>query len=179
MMQVGAALGRQLQRGDVVLLHGDLGAGKTTLAQGIAAALDVAGPVQSPTFTLAAEYDARLPDSTPVRLYHLDLYRLTDPAELESIGYEEYITPPDGVTVIEWPERAGHWLPETYLLITIAHDGAARRLSLSAVGVDAIVQERLQGIIAALRGESPHPPAPSPNSGRGGGRERGGVPAPG
>ena len=136
MTQFGVRLGQTLRRGDVVLLHGDLGAGKTTLAQGIARGLGVSGPVQSPTFTLVAEYNARLADGTPVRLYHLDLYRLTDPAELDSFGYETYVAPDDGVTLIEWPERAADVLPDAYLLISIVHDGAARRLSFRRVRHD-------------------------------------------
>ena len=138
MVALGVVLSERLRPGDVVLLHGDLGAGKTTLAQGIAQGLGIAGPVLSPTFTLVAEYDARLADGSPARLYHLDLYRLTDAAELESIGYEAYIAPADGVTLVEWPERAGDHLPERYLLITIAHDGAARRVQLQIVSPDGV-----------------------------------------
>jgi tRNA threonylcarbamoyladenosine biosynthesis protein TsaE len=133
MVELGVRLGRRLRRGDVVLLHGDLGAGKTTLAQGIARGLGVAGPVQSPTFTLVAEYDARLADGTPARLYHLDLYRLTDPEELDTFGYESYLAPADGVTLVEWPERAADRLPDAYLLISIMHDGPARRLRFQRV----------------------------------------------
>jgi tRNA threonylcarbamoyladenosine biosynthesis protein TsaE len=144
MVALGVALGERLRLGDVVLLHGDLGAGKTTLAQGIARRLGVTAAIQSPTFTLVAEYDARLADGFPARLYHLDLYRLTDPAELESIGYEAYIAQADGVTLVEWPERAGDELPERYLLITITHDGNARRVQLREV---------------SLVDESPHPGA--------------------
>lgn len=128
MQALGAELAARLAVGDVLLLHGDLGAGKTTLTQGIARALGVRGPVTSPTFTLVSEH--RLP--TPVRgidrLYHLDLYRLNDPDELESIGYEDYLAPDDGVSIIEWPERAGGWLPDRALIIEILPAGEDRRL---------------------------------------------------
>lgn len=122
MHQLGRELASELDTGDVVLLHGDLGAGKTTLTQGVADGLGIQGPVQSPTFTLVREHDG-----TTMRLYHLDLYRLNDPDELEDIGYEVFINPPDGVSLIEWPERADTWLPERFLLIHIEHLGGDRR----------------------------------------------------
>src|SRR5699024_2602740 len=122
MQQLGRELAQNLKVGDVVMLHGDLGAGKTTLTQGVARGLGIEEPVQSPTFTLVREHD------TPaMRLYHLDLYRLEDPTELEDIGYEVYINPPDGVSLIEGPERAGDWLPERFLLVQIEHLGGDRR----------------------------------------------------
>lgn len=133
---LGERLGRRLRVGDVLLLNGDLGAGKTTLAQGIAAGLGVTDFVQSPTFTLVAEYEARTGDGAPARLYHLDLYRLRDEADLESFGYEQYLAPEDGVSVIEWPERAGAWLPPAYLLVDLAPAGPdARRIHLTPVNV--------------------------------------------
>lgn len=122
MQLLGRDLALNLQVGDVLMLHGDLGAGKTTLTQGIAEGLGIAGPVQSPTFTLVREHDG-----ASIRLYHLDLYRLDDPAELEDMGYEVYINPPDGVSIIEWPERADDWLPERFLLVQIEHLGGDRR----------------------------------------------------
>jgi tRNA threonylcarbamoyladenosine biosynthesis protein TsaE len=127
MRAFGRRLGSQLAVGDVVLLHGDLGAGKTTLAQGIAEALGVAGVTQSPTFTLISEHDATLADGRSATLYHLDLYRLDDPEELGDIGWDEVIAPTAGVTVVEWPERAGDWLPERFTLVSIAHAGEDAR----------------------------------------------------
>ena len=122
MQRFGSAFSERLEPGDVVLLHGDLGAGKTTLTQGIATGLGVRDAVQSPTFTLVQEHEGKR-----LKLYHLDLYRLDDPSELESIGYETYLEPLDGVSVIEWPERAGDWLPERFWLIQIDHLGEDRR----------------------------------------------------
>ncbi|HEV2074597.1 MAG TPA: tRNA (adenosine(37)-N6)-threonylcarbamoyltransferase complex ATPase subunit type 1 TsaE [Thermomicrobiales bacterium] len=130
MQAFGRAFAQQLGAGDVVLLHGDLGVGKTTLTQGIAAGLGVEGPVQSPTFTLVQEHLGRV-----LNLYHLDLYRLDDPSELESMGYETYLEPEDGVSVVEWPERAGDWVPPVFWLIQIAHRGGDhRRLTCRFVG---------------------------------------------
>lgn len=132
MRALGGAIGAWLRPGDVLLLHGDLGAGKTTLAQGIAAALGVREAIQSPTFTLAVEHQGRLPGGEPVQINHLDLYRLTSPDELESLGYEQYIDNDGAITLIEWPERVADWLPEAYLLVAIAYDVAGRRIRLSA-----------------------------------------------
>jgi tRNA threonylcarbamoyladenosine biosynthesis protein TsaE len=128
---IGERLGRLLRAGDVLLLHGDLGSGKTTLTQGIARGLGVEDYVQSPTFTLVAEHTGSTPCGTPLRLYHIDLYRLSGEEDLPSFGYEQYLAPVDGITVIEWPERAGSTLPDRYLLVTIEPIGPdTRRLEL-------------------------------------------------
>ena len=130
MQQLGRDIARTLQIGDVLMLHGDLGAGKTTLAQGVAEGLGIDSPVQSPTFTLVREHEAR-----GMKFYHLDLYRLNEPDELEDIGYESFIEPVDGVSLIEWPERAGDWLPDRFMLIQIDHlGGDRRRVTMSAYG---------------------------------------------
>jgi tRNA threonylcarbamoyladenosine biosynthesis protein TsaE len=122
---LGAALGRHLLPGTGVLLHGDLGAGKTTLTQGIAHGLGIRGPIQSPTFTLVAEHDG---------LYHLDLYRLSGEQDLDSFGWDHYLSPTDAITVVEWPERAGPSLPDEYLLVQLDVAGPdQRRITLEAV----------------------------------------------
>lgn len=120
--RLGELLGAWLQPGDVVLLHGDLGAGKTTLTKGIARVLGVQDTVSSPSFALVNEY--ALPH---FRLFHLDLYRLNDPADLESIGFAELTSAEDGVALVEWPERADGMLPDRYLLVEIAYAGEGRR----------------------------------------------------
>ena len=126
---LAASLAAILQLGDVTLLHGDLGAGKTTFVQGLAAALGADDSIQSPTFTIVAQHATRLGT-----LYHLDLYRLVDPDELEGVGYEGYIDPVDGITVIEWPERAGDWLPDRYVLVTFDYvDADHRKIAISRV----------------------------------------------
>ncbi len=134
MRRLGESIAQRLQPGDIVLLHGDLGAGKTTLAQGIAAGLGVDAAVQSPTFTLVADYPARLADGAMATLYHLDLYRLSDSEELGEIGWDELIASDDSVMLAEWPERAGDWLPDRYLLVSIAYAGHdAREVSVREV----------------------------------------------
>ncbi|OVE74244.1 tRNA (adenosine(37)-N6)-threonylcarbamoyltransferase complex ATPase subunit type 1 TsaE [bacterium B17] len=89
----------------VLALHGELGSGKTCFVQGIAHALDIHQPVTSPTFTIINEYRGTSP------LYHMDLYRMNSPDEVLALGFEEYVES-DGVTAIEWPERAADVLPE-------------------------------------------------------------------
>ena len=130
---IGEALAGSLRDGDVVLLHGDLGAGKTTLAKGIATAFGIEDVVSSPSFSLVNEYDTGLAAAV-TRLYHLDLYRLRSEADLASIGFEDFVAPADGVTLVEWPERAATALPERFLLTeieTVSPD--ARRLRLVPV----------------------------------------------
>ncbi|MCX6022314.1 MAG: tRNA (adenosine(37)-N6)-threonylcarbamoyltransferase complex ATPase subunit type 1 TsaE [Chloroflexi bacterium] len=128
---VGEALGRLAQPGDVVLLRGDLGAGKTCLTQGLGRGLGITQPVTSPTFVLAAEYrEGRLP------LFHLDLYRLAGDAEADDLGLDEYFEG-GGVTVVEWPDRAPGALPAEHLMVDLAHvrgNEAVRRLTVTAAG---------------------------------------------
>ncbi len=147
---LGAALGRRLRPGDVVLLHGDLGAGKTTLTKGIAEGLGINDYVQSPTFTLVAEHPGHTASGEPVCLYHLDLYRLSGAAELESFGYEEFLAPVDGITVIEWPERAEGWLPDAYLLVQIEIAGPERRrITIEAVPGEGRLADIVRDLAAA------------------------------
>ncbi len=131
---LGTRLGALLLAGDVVLLHGDLGAGKTTLAQGIIAADRPGVPVQSPTFTLVNEYPAT---ADRPALHHLDLYRLDGPDDLDSIGFDDLVAAGDGIVLVEWPERLGPDLPGDYLLISIEPDGPdRRRIDLRATPAD-------------------------------------------
>ena len=95
------------------------GAGKTTLVQGIAAGLGVEEAIQSPTFGLVADHRGRLASGDAVAIHHLDLYRLESPDDLEDLGYEQYIAPADGISLIEWPERANDWLPDRFMLLKI------------------------------------------------------------
>ena len=107
----------------LVTLTGDLGAGTTTLCQGLCRALGVAEPseVISPPFTLANEYPGR------VDVFHLDLYRLTDPHQFSEAGLDAYLSRP-GLTLVEWPERLPSW-PDKRLDLTLAFQGDGRRLS--------------------------------------------------
>jgi tRNA threonylcarbamoyladenosine biosynthesis protein TsaE len=126
--EYGITLGRLLQPGDVVALIGELGSGKTTLAQSIAEGLGVMEPVTSPTFTIINEYESgRLP------LYHFDVYRLKSPEEMESLGYEEYFFG-SGVTIVEWADRVGALLPPHTRVIRLAYgDNPDERIINDAV----------------------------------------------
>jgi tRNA threonylcarbamoyladenosine biosynthesis protein TsaE len=151
--EIGARLGRRLRPGDVVLLHGDLGAGKTTLAQGIARGLGIVDAVQSPTFTLINQHEREGPDGEPFRLYHVDLYRLAGEEELDSFGFDDYLDPSDGVTLIEWPERAASRLPARYLLIRLDTVGESkRRLVIEAVKAEGELATMLAGLRRELAG---------------------------
>lgn len=128
--RVGEFLGQLLGPGDVVCLIGDLGAGKTNLAQGLARGLGITDQVTSPTFTLINEYHGRL------RLFHMDLYRLEGAEDLADLGYEEYIDG-DGVTVVEWADRAMEALPLERLdikLYAVADEAEQRRLVFEPAG---------------------------------------------
>lgn len=140
---IGRLLGARLERGDTVCLYGDLGAGKTSFSYGIALGLEVRTPyITSPTFAFVNEYEGRVP------FYHIDLYRLNDPAELENIGFEEYIDS-DGVTVIEWAERAEDALPVECLSVYLSYvDSASRELGFLAEGerYDKLLEELKQNL---------------------------------
>jgi tRNA threonylcarbamoyladenosine biosynthesis protein TsaE len=117
--RVGSRLGEMLGAGDVVLLEGPLGSGKTLLTQGIAHGLGITDYVTSPSFTLLNEYRPR-DTGGRLALYHIDLYRLGDAAnEAVAMGMEEYLYG-DGISVIEWAERAAAILPPENLLIRMS-----------------------------------------------------------
>ena len=123
---VGRELAPTLEAGDVVLLYGDLGAGKTAFTKGLAEGLGASrGDVSSPTFTIMQEYrGGRLP------LYHVDLYRLNDPREVEDLGLEEIAA--DGVLAIEWAEKLpGRLKPSRCVEVRIEHGrGDARTIRI-------------------------------------------------
>jgi len=128
--RLGRRLGGRLRAGDTVLLSGELGAGKSVLARGIARGMGVEGAVPSPTFALLAVHrGAHCP------LYHMDLYRLEGASDFYESGLEEYVGG-DGVAVIEWPERAMEALPARHLAagLRYADDGLSRRICLAARG---------------------------------------------
>lgn len=130
---LGRRIATQLQPGDVVLLHGDLGAGKTTMVQGIGMALGTRERALSPTFSLVV--DTPLPDGIVLR--HIDLYRLESLDELEALGFEDLTNDDRAVTLIEWPERAVGLLPDAYLLVELQATGPdQRRITLRPVGLD-------------------------------------------
>lgn len=111
-IEVGRKLGQILQRGDLVCISGDLGAGKTVFTKGIAKELGIKGYVTSPTFTIVNEYEGKIP------FYHLDVYRINNKEEILEIGFEEYLYG-GGVLAIEWPELLGDLLPYERISVNI------------------------------------------------------------
>ncbi len=124
----GRDLSKRLKPGSVVALTGSLGSGKTFLVQGICSGLGVEKAVTSPTFVIINEY----PGKTP--LYHFDLYRIREVAEVLELGYQEYFFG-EGITVIEWGERAEELLPEEHLKVQFFYqDETMREISISGRG---------------------------------------------
>lgn len=113
----GKRLAGRLRAGDVVLLSGDLGAGKTALARAVIEALTGITDAPSPTYTLVQVYETRDGGA----LWHADLYRVEAEGELEEIGLEDAFE--DAITLVEWPDRLGNWLPPDRLEISITHSG--------------------------------------------------------
>lgn len=125
MLALGAELAHRLPHGGLITLHGDLGAGKTTLVRGLLRELGHAGVVKSPTYTLVEPYHTDGRD-----IFHFDLYRLTDPEELEYMGIRDYLRP-DALCLVEWPEKAGDILPKPNLQVFIHHAGLERQVDLN------------------------------------------------
>ena len=119
--ELAKKLAGELKPGDVVCLEGDLGAGKTTFTQGLAAALRVKGRVTSPTFCLVQEHRAADEATGAVRLLvHMDLYRLHGEDDVLAIGWEDYLSA-GAILVVEWPERAGSLIPASARHIVFTH----------------------------------------------------------
>ena len=127
--RLGEKIGRFLKEGDVVALVGNLGAGKTVIANGLCGGLGVKESyITSPTYTIINQYDGRIP------VYHIDLYRLKNSSELYNLGWDEYIYG-HGACVIEWADKASEMLSEEYLMINIEVTGKDnRKITLHAKG---------------------------------------------
>lgn len=145
---LGKCLARLLRRSDVVALKGDLGAGKTTLARDIVAALSPeTTEVPSPTFTLVQIYPVRLADG-PAELWHLDLYRLERAEQVEELGLDEALA--DGVSLIEWPDLIAGYLPrDRVLTVALSLHGDGTRSATISGG------KSWQDRLATLRGIDP------------------------
>ena len=138
----GRSLGRLLERGEIIGLTGELGAGKTCFVRGLAEGLDVGGEawIRSPTFTLINEYHGRVP------LYHIDLYRLGDRHEMEGLGLRDYFYS-DGVSVVEWFDHLPAGEVEEYLELKLEYaDGDRRQLTFEAHG------ERYEKLLQKFKG---------------------------
>lgn len=119
----GATLATVVRQGDVITLSGPLGAGKTSIARGLLAALGLAGEAPSPSFAIVQPY---APPEVAIPVLHVDLYRVEDPDELEELGLDEALA--DAVLLVEWPERSGGRWPYA-LQLSLAPEGEGRRLT--------------------------------------------------
>lgn len=137
----GERLGRLLRRGDVVLLSGELGSGKTCFTQGIARGLDIDQAVTSPSFVLMNEYHGR------EALYHADLYRMQEVEELDDLGLWDYAE--QGVLVLEWPERGAQLLPGDGLRVELSYGETERDRALEVTALG----ERGAALLAELETE--------------------------
>lgn len=138
MRALGAQLIGSAQAGTVITLQGELGTGKTTLVRGALHSKGVVSGVRSPTYTLVEFYPLQ-----DMALAHFDLYRLSDPEELEYLGYRDYLNP-QTLCFIEWPERAAGYLQGIDLRIQLTYDAQGRRVDLEAK------TDRGQGLIENL-----------------------------
>ncbi len=127
--KIGQKLGTLLQRGSLICLSGDLGAGKTAFTKGIGKGLEIEEHVTSPTYTIINEYEGRIP------LYHFDVYRLESVEEMYELGYEEYFYG-DGSIVVEWADNVKEIIPNERLWITIlkTKDDDSREIILEPTG---------------------------------------------
>ena len=123
--RVGQRLGELLRQGDLLLLVGTFGVGKTQLAKGVVRGLGSTDLVTSPSFVLVNEYRTG-PDAQAMPIYHVDLYRIAEESELPTIGLEE-LWDGDGVCLIEWPERAQAIVPADYLAVQMGHLSETKR----------------------------------------------------
>lgn len=134
-IKFGKAMSQVVRPGDVLLLEGDLGAGKTTFTQGFAEGLEIKEFVNSPTFVIINEYySGKLP------LYHMDLYRLEDEEQLYDLGVEEYFFG-NGVSIVEWPAIAKPLLPETYTHFTFSKGEQGRTVTVKSFGKNQHIED--------------------------------------
>ncbi len=130
-LNFGAMLAKTIQPNLTIYLHGDLGAGKTTLVRGLLRGLGFVGKVKSPTYTLIEPYEAIGNQPEPLNIYHFDLYRFNDEEEWEEAGFRDYFNP-QSVCLIEWPEKAEHSLPVPDIEISFNIKEAGRSVKVSA-----------------------------------------------
>ncbi len=139
---LGMHLGKLLCGGELLLLDGQLGMGKTTFTQGLAQGLGITATITSPTFTLLKEYPGQVRGAQDEQgntkgpaLYHFDLYRLDDPEEMFELGFEDYFYDTTGVCVVEWADKAdGLWVPETLRIAIDIRGETERTFLFTAIG---------------------------------------------
>ena len=143
--RLGRSLGACLRAGDVVLLRGEMGAGKSVLTRAAARGMGVDGPVPSPTFTILNVHEG-----SKMKLYHFDLYRLEGEDALYEMGLDEFIPARDGASLIEWPQMAAEAMPEDALAIELsyAQDGMAREIRMTPMG--AFSRARIDEIVKMM-----------------------------
>ncbi|NTW89747.1 MAG: tRNA (adenosine(37)-N6)-threonylcarbamoyltransferase complex ATPase subunit type 1 TsaE [Candidatus Moranbacteria bacterium] len=133
---------KKIPAASVVALRGDLGAGKTSFSAGVLAALGAVGPFQSPTFVIMHRYD--LPRSSVQgirRVYHVDAYRINAPEELARLGFDEWVSDPEGLVLIEWPERVETLLPASVTSVSLeALSDTERRISWESLSVGGLMR---------------------------------------
>ncbi len=127
-LDFAAKLAGMLVPGLAIYLHGNLGAGKTTLVRGVLRALGYSGPVKSPTYNLVECYDQL---DLPRPIFHFDLYRFQDEEEWDALGFREYFNA-GSICFVEWPEKAGSMIPIADIDISLRHQGQARILAIVA-----------------------------------------------
>ena len=129
-MEIASKLASQLKKGDVIILTGELGAGKTKFVEGVLSYFNIQDEISSPTFTIVNEYYAN-----DVNIYHFDLYRLSEPEEFEAIGGFEYFE--KGISILEWGELIEEILPDEFMKITFEKDDqdtSIRKLKIEYFG---------------------------------------------
>ena len=139
-IQIGEHFATRLHRGDVVVLKGDLGAGKTEFVKGICRFLSVDDLVTSPTFSIINQYAGQSPEGETLKIYHVDLYRVEKPEDLVEVGFDDMVFAHDAIKLVEWPENAGAHLPEQYWSVTLeqsaddAADDNVRTITIDRFG---------------------------------------------
>lgn len=121
-IQIGEQFATRLMRGDLVVLNGDLGAGKTEFVKGICRFLAVDDLVTSPTFSIINQYAGQMPEGDSVKIYHVDLYRIESPDQLVEVGFDDMVFAHDAIKLVEWPEHAGAHLPDAYWSVGLKGD---------------------------------------------------------
>jgi len=119
---LGEQFAGQLQRGDVVALYGELGAGKTEFVKGICRFYAVEDLVTSPTFTIINQYAGQTPEGDDLKIYHVDLYRLESDEELVNVGFDDMVFAHDALKLVEWQEHAGQNHPESHWVVKLTPD---------------------------------------------------------